>query len=147
MHPLRKQRLITFLVIFFAISIAILLVVRGLVVRGLSSNLNLFYTPTELKNSSEIKGINIRAGGMVLKDSVVKSKTSLEVQFQITDYENNLLVKYSGVLPDLFSEDAGVVVQGSLAKDGSFQATEVLAKHDENYMPPEVANALKKDDS
>ena len=107
MHPLRKQRLITFLVIFFAISIAILLVVRGL-----SSNLNLFYTPTELKNSSEIKGINIRAGGMVLKDSVVKSKTSLEVQFQITDYENNLLVKYRGVLPDLFSEDAGVVVQG-----------------------------------
>ena len=84
---------------------------------------------------------------MVLKDSVVKSKTSLEVQFQITDYENNLLVKYSGVLPDLFSEDSGVVVQGSLAKDGSFQATEVLAKHDENYMPPEVANALKKDDS
>tara|TARA_B100000427_G_scaffold145507_1_gene121022 strand:+ start:268 stop:696 length:429 start_codon:yes stop_codon:yes gene_type:complete len=142
LHPLRKQRLITFLVIFFAISTAILLVVRGL-----SSNLNLFYTPTELKNSSEIKGINIRAGGMVLKDSVVKSKTSLEVQFQITDYENNLLVKYRGVLPDLFSEDAGVVVQGNLAKDGSFQATEVLAKHDENYMPPEVANALKKDDS
>jgi len=142
MHPLRRQRLITLIVIFLAISLSAILVVKGL-----SKNLNLFYTPTDLINAKDIEGKKIRAGGMVIKGSILKSLDSLQVEFKVTDFQNSLTVKYEGVLPDLFSEEAGVVVQGSLDEEGVLQAQEVLAKHDENYMPPEVAKTLKKDDS
>ncbi|MFL2698337.1 MAG: cytochrome c maturation protein CcmE [Gammaproteobacteria bacterium] len=142
MHPLRRQRLITLIVIFLAISLSAILVVKGL-----SKNLNLFYTPTDLINAKDIEGKKIRAGGMVIKGSILKSLDSLQVEFKVTDFQNSLTVKYEGVLPDLFSEEAGVVVQGSLDEEGVLHAQEVLAKHDENYMPPEVAKTLKKDDS
>ena len=85
---------------------------------------------------------SIRAGGMVKAGSIIKSKDSLDVSFTVTDYQNDLLIKYKGILPDLFAENAGVVVRGNLTPEGDFLAIEVLAKHDENYMPPEVAKLL-----
>jgi cytochrome c-type biogenesis protein CcmE len=106
--------------------------------------MNLFYSPSELLNSEISPGSIIRAGGMVASGSIEKSSDSLEVMFLITDFQNSLPVVYNGILPDLFSEDAGVVVKGFLQEDGTFFAQEVLAKHDENYMPPEVAKMLDK---
>ena len=79
---------------------------------------------------------------MVKAGSIIKSKDSLDVSFTVTDYQNDLLIKYEGILPDLFAENAGVVVRGNLTPEGDFLAIEVLAKHDENYMPPEVAKLL-----
>ena len=80
---------------------------------------------------------------MVKKGSIIKSKDTLNVSFTVTDYQNDIVINYEGILPDLFAENAGVVVRGNLNKDGSFKAIEVLAKHDENYMPPEVAKLIE----
>ena len=81
---------------------------------------------------------------MVKEGSIIKSKDSLSVSFTVTDYQNDLVINYEGILPDLFDENAGVVVRGNMSSDGSFKAIEVLAKHDENYMPPEVAKLIDK---
>ena len=92
---------------------------------------------------ANIKGnVLIRAGGMVKPGSIIKSTDSLNVSFTVTDYQNELVINYQGILPDLFAENAGVVVRGNLGSDGNFNAIEVLAKHDENYMPPEVAKLI-----
>ena len=139
MHPLRKQRVYAIVTVFLGIVIAMVLVMSAL-----SKNMNLFYSPSELLNSEISPGSIIRAGGMVASGSIEKSSDSLEVMFLITDFQNSLSVVYNGILPDLFSEDAGVVVKGFLQEDGTFFAQEVLAKHDENYMPPEVAKMLDK---
>lgn len=139
MHPLRKQRVYAIVTVFLGIVIAM-----ALVMSALSKNMNLFYSPSELRNSEISPGSIIRAGGMVASGSIEKSSDSLEVMFLITDFQNSLPVVYNGILPDLFSEDAGVVVKGFLQEDGTFFAQEVLAKHDENYMPPEVAKMLDK---
>ena len=139
MHPLRKQRVYAIVTIFLGIVIAMVLVMSAL-----SKNMNLFYSPSELLNSEISPGSIIRAGGMVASGSIEKSSDSLEVMFLITDFQNSLPVVYNGILPDLFSEDAGVVVKGFLQEDGTFFAQEVLAKHDENYMPPEIAKMLDK---
>ena len=139
MHPLRKQRVYAIVTVFLGTVIALVLVMSAL-----SKNMNLFYSPSELLNSEISPGSIIRAGGMVASGSIEKSTDSLEVVFLITDFQNSLLVIYNGILPDLFSEDAGVVVRGFLQEDGTFFAQEVLAKHDENYMPPEVAKMLDK---
>tara|TARA_B110000263_G_scaffold167515_1_gene145887 strand:- start:410 stop:835 length:426 start_codon:yes stop_codon:yes gene_type:complete len=139
MHPLRKQRVYAIVTVFLGIVIAM-----ALVMSALSKNMNLFYSPSELLNSEISPGSIIRAGGMVASGSIEKSSDSLEVMFLITDFQNSLPVVYNGILPDLFSEDAGVVVKGFLQEDGTFFAQEVLAKHDENYMPPEVAKMLDK---
>ena len=139
MHPLRKQRVYAIITVFLGIVIAMVLVMSAL-----SKNMNLFYSPSELLNSEISPGSIIRAGGMVASGSIEKSSDSLEVMFLITDFQNSLPVVYNGILPDLFSEDAGVVVKGFLQEDGTFFAQEVLAKHDENYMPPEVAKMLDK---
>ena len=114
-----------------------------LVVSALSKNLNLFYSPTDLLNNDLSPDTLIRAGGMVREGSIKRSNNSLNIQFVVTDFKNDLTINYSGILPDLFSEKAGVVVQGYLEKEGSFRAIEVLAKHDENYMPPEVAKLME----
>ena len=100
--------------------------------------MNLFYSPTEIIEGVVKTDSLIRAGGMVKEGSIIKSSNSLEVSFVITDFKNSVIVVYEGILPDLFAENAGVVVQGRLGVDGNFLASEVLAKHDENYMPPEV---------
>ena len=139
MHPLRKQRVYAIVTVFLGIVIAMVLVMSAL-----SKNMNLFYSPSELLNSEISPGSIIRAGGMVASGSIEKSSDSLVVMFLITDFQNSLPVVYNGILPDLFSEDAGVVVKGFLQEDGTFFAQEVLAKHDENYMPPEVAKMLDK---
>jgi cytochrome c-type biogenesis protein CcmE len=139
MHPKRKQRLLIVLVIVAASSIA-----AGLLFFALGDNLNLFYPPSEIVAGKAPIGKTIRAGGMVEKGSIKREADGLTVRFQITDYEATVLVEYTGILPDLFAEDAGVVVSGVLQNDETIKATEVLAKHDENYMPPEVADTLKK---
>jgi|TARA_B100000035_G_scaffold71797_1_gene59114 cytochrome c-type biogenesis protein CcmE len=137
MNPIRKQRLYALIAILIGSLLA-----TWLVVSALSENMNLFYSPTEIKEANLDQGTLIRAGGMVKAGSIIKSKDSLEVSFTVTDYQNDLLIKYEGILPDLFAENAGVVVRGNLTPEGDFLAIEVLAKHDENYMPPEVAKLL-----
>lgn len=137
MNPIRKQRLYALIAILIGSLLA-----TWLVVSALSENMNLFYSPTEIKEANLNQGTLIRAGGMVKAGSIIKSKDSLDVSFTVTDYQNDLLIKYEGILPDLFAENAGVVVRGNLTPEGDFLAIEVLAKHDENYMPPEVAKLL-----
>ena len=137
MNPIRKQRLYALIAILIGSLLA-----TWLVVSALSENMNLFYSPTEIKEANLDQGALIRAGGMVKAGSIIKSKDSLDVSFTVTDYQNDLLIKYEGILPDLFAENAGVVVRGNLTPEGDFLAIEVLAKHDENYMPPEVAKLL-----
>ena len=137
MNPIRKQRLYALIAILIGSLLA-----TWLVVSALSENMNLFYSPTEIKEANLDQGTLIRAGGMVKAGSIIKSKDSLDVSFTVTDYQNDLLIKYEGIFPDLFAENAGVVVRGNLTPEGDFLAIEVLAKHDENYMPPEVAKLL-----
>ena len=138
MNPLRKQRIYALIAILGGSILAVFLVVSAL-----SKNLNLFYSPTDLLNNDLSPNTLIRAGGMVREGSIKRSNNSLNIQFVVTDFKNDLTINYSGILPDLFSEKAGVVVQGYLEKEGSFRAIEVLAKHDENYMPPEVAKLME----
>ena len=138
MHPKRKQRLYIVIGIIIAASIA-----TALLAYALSDNLNLFYPPSEIKAGKAPVGKRIRAGGMVLEKSVKRLDDGLSVEFIVTDYEANLAVTYTGILPDLFSEGEGVVVAGVLNAQGVLVADEVLAKHDENYLPPEVADAIK----
>ena len=138
MHPLRKQRLYVVLSILFGTAMAAFLVFKGL-----SENINLFYSPSDLKKEKISVDNQIRVGGMVKKDSINKESNSLRITFVITDFEEDLLITYEGILPDLFSEEAGIVAKGKINEQGIFIANEVLAKHDENYMPPEVAKTLK----
>ena len=138
MHPLRKQRLYVVLSILFGTAMAAFLVFKGL-----SENINLFYSPSDLKKEKISVDNQIRVGGMVKKDSINKESNSLRISFVITDFEEDLLIVYEGILPDLFSEEAGIVAKGKINEQGIFIANEVLAKHDENYMPPEVAKTLK----
>jgi len=137
MNPIRKQRLYALIAILIGSLLA-----TWLVVSALSENMNLFYSPTEIKEANINQDTLIRAGGMVKKGSIYKSKDSLNVSFTVTDYQNELIINYEGILPDLFAENAGVVVRGNLTPEGTFRAIEVLAKHDENYMPPEVSKLL-----
>ena len=139
MNPIRKQRIYALIAIVVGSILAVYLVVSAL-----SKNLNLFYSPTDLINNDLSPETLIRAGGMVREGSIKRSDTSLSIEFVVTDFKNDLKIKYSGILPDLFSEKAGVVVQGYLEKEGTFRAIEVLAKHDENYMPPEVAKLMEQ---
>ena len=128
--------------IFFILSILITLILSVfLILRSLEENVVYFQSPTEIKSLVEIKNKKIRVGGMVKKNSVsIKSK---EVNFIITDFKNEINVTYSGVIPNLFQEDKGVVAEGYLKDRNFFLATKILAKHDENYMPPEVKAALE----
>ncbi len=139
MHPVRKQRLVILLFIVAGVSVAV-----GLALVVLQENINLFYTPTEIANGDAPGNTLIRAGGMVVDGSVKRDSNSLKVEFQLTDYAKTITVQYEGILPDLFREGQGIVTQGKINREGSFQAIEVLAKHDENYMSPEVAEALEK---
>ena len=139
MNPLRKQRMYALIAIVGGSILAVFLAVSAL-----SKNLNLFYSPTDLLNNDLSPDTLIRAGGMVREGSIKRSNNSLNIQFVVTDFKNDLTINYSGILPDLFSEKAGVVVQGYLEREGYFRAIEVLAKHDENYMPPEVAKLMEQ---
>ena len=139
MHPVRKQRLylVLFVVLFSSAAI-------GLVVYALRGNINLFFPPAEIAAGNAPVGQPIRVGGMVVEGSVQRSDDSLRVNFELTKFQATVPVAYEGILPDLFGEGQGAVASGVLGADGVLQASEVLAKHDENYMPPEVADALEK---
>jgi cytochrome c-type biogenesis protein CcmE len=139
MHPIRKQRLLIVLFVVVFSSAAI-----GLTAYALRGNINLFYPPAEVARGLAPIGKPLRVGGMVREGSVQRSDDSLEIAFVITDYEADVPVVYEGILPDLFDEGQGAVASGQLTEDGVLMASEVLAKHDENYMPPEVADALEK---
>ena len=138
MHPVRRQRLGVVLIVVIFSSLAI-----GLVMYAMRGNINLFYPPSEVVAGIAPQGKAIRVGGMVQDKSIQRSADSLQVKFVITDFQASVEVIYDGILPDLFGEGQGVVVLGLLGSDGKFTATEVLAKHDENYMPPEIAESLK----
>lgn len=139
MHPVRKQRLIIVLFVLLFSSAAI-----GLVVYAMSGNINLFFPPAEVAAGKAPVGKPIRVGGMVVEGSVQRSDDSLVIAFEVTDYTARVPVVYEGILPDLFGEGQGAVASGVLNEDGVLMASEVLAKHDENYMPPEVADALEQ---
>ena len=139
MHPVRKQRLIIVLFVLLFSSAAI-----GLVVYAMSGNINLFFPPAEVAAGKAPVGKPIRVGGMVVEGSIERSDDSLVIAFEVTDYTATVPVVYEGILPDLFDEGQGAVASGVLNEDGVLMASEVLAKHDENYMPPEVADALEQ---
>ncbi len=122
--------------------IAVLSTATGLVLYALSSNIVFFYTPTQIAAHEVPANRPFRVGGLVEDGSV--ERNGIEVRFRVTDGARTVPVVYRGTLPDLFREGKGVVAQGRLHADGSFAASEVLAKHDENYMPPEAAEALKR---
>ena len=138
MNPKRKKKLVLLSSMVAGVAVAV-----GLVLFALSENINLFYTPTQIASGEAPEGQRIRAGGMVVEGSIKRSTDSLDVEFAVTDYQHEVIVKYSGILPDLFREGQGIVTMGAMNAGGIFEATEVLAKHDENYMPPEVEAALK----
>jgi cytochrome c-type biogenesis protein CcmE len=115
-----------------------------LVLNAFRSNLVFFFTPTQVVANEAPHGRSFRIGGLVEAGSVVRDKDALTVRFRVTDTAKTIPVTYTGILPDLFKEGKGVVAQGKLGPDGVFHASEVLAKHDENYMPPEAAEALRK---
>ena len=140
MNPLRKQRIYALIAILVGSLLA-----TWLIISALSQNMNLFYSPSEIKSQNIDFNSLIRAGGMVKEGTIKKDTETLKVSFVVTDYQNDLVINYEGILPDLFDENAGVVVRGNLNIDGTFNAIEVLAKHDENYMPPEVANLVNKE--
>lgn len=115
----------------------------GLTLYALRSNINLFFSPVQIAAGDAPFEHSIRAGGMVKEGSVNRDVDSLEVKFIVTDYVDDVEVRYSGILPDLFREGQGVVVVGELQRGGWVQADQVMARHDENYMPPEVGKALE----
>ena len=112
-------------------------------IKTFNDNLLFYRSPSQITNSEFPDNYVFRVGGVVLDGSLIKSKDSMNVKFAITDYEQNLDITYTGILPDLFREGQGVVMRGKLGDDGIFYAEEVLAKHDETYMPPEVLDSLK----
>jgi len=119
-------------------------VATALVLNVFQSNLVFFFTPTQVAQNEAPKDRTFRIGGLVEEGSVVREKDALTVRFKVTDTARAVPVVYSGILPDLFKEGKGVVAQGRLNADGTFKANEVLAKHDENYMPPEAAHAVQQ---
>ncbi|RTR36599.1 cytochrome c maturation protein CcmE [Shewanella canadensis] len=144
MNPRRKKRLTLAVALIGGVA-----AIASLLLYALNSNLNLFYTPTEIVQGKKDTGVKpevgqrIRVGGMVTIGSMVRDPDSLHVEFAVHDsLGGEVIVTYDDLLPDLFREGQGIVAQGVLVEGGKLQATEVLAKHDENYMPPEVAEAM-----
>ena len=139
MRAIRKKRLTLILLMVAGVAVAV-----GLVLAALNENINHFYDPSQIKAGEAPENVTFRVGGMVVNGSISRDEGDIDVQFDLTDYKETVTVRYSGILPDLFREGQGIVALGKLDNGGVFVAEEVLAKHDENYMPPEVADALKK---
>lgn len=134
----RKKRIVIVCSILAGMAFA-----AALILTAFEKNLLYFYSPTQVINGEAPTERAFRIGGLVLKDSVERNSESLLVSFILTDTVNQIKVTYEGILPDLFREGQGIVANGKLEADNIFKAEEVLAKHDENYMPPEVAKALE----
>lgn len=135
----RQKRAVYIVLAIAAVGLAV-----GLVLNALKDNVSLYFTPTQVYNKEVPQDRSFRIGGLVEEGSIQREKDGLTVHFMITDLHQKLPVVYKGILPDLFKEGKGVVAQGKMEADGVMHASEVLAKHDENYMPPEAADALKK---
>ena len=127
--------------LFVVIVLITLILIVSLVLRSLEENVVYFQSPSEIKTLSELDKKKIRIGGMVKKNSI--SVTTNEIKFIITDFKNEIIVSYTGAVPNLFEEEKGVVAEGFLKDRNFFSASKILAKHDENYMPPEVKAALE----
>jgi cytochrome c-type biogenesis protein CcmE len=140
--PTRRKRLYLVLGILAGVAIA-----ATLALQAFRQNVMFFFDPTQVVAGEVKQGERFRLGGMVQKGSFRREEGSLTVHFVVTDFKSSVPVVYNAVLPDLFKEGAGVVTHGRLGADGVFVADEVLAKHDENYMPPEAGRALKKGES
>ena len=121
-----------------------LVAATALVLTAFEQNMLYFYTPTQIAAGEAPEGRRLRVGGLVEQGSVRRTPGALEVRFDVTDLDRTVTVAYTGVLPDLFREGQGVVAHGLVGEDGLFEADEVLARHDENYMPPEVAEMLEE---
>jgi cytochrome c-type biogenesis protein CcmE len=139
MTPARKKRLALIALMVTGIAIGV-----SFALKSLDENIMFFLTPSEVAQGKAPQGKLFRIGGMVVNGSVSRPGDGLTVEFDLTDNNNNLKVRYTGILPDLFREGQGIIANGELDKDGAFVAQQVLAKHDENYMPPEVAAAMSK---
>ncbi|MDX1569749.1 MAG: cytochrome c maturation protein CcmE [Xanthomonadales bacterium] len=139
MTPTRKRRLIAVLAVVAGVGLA-----TALAVTAFRNNMLYFVSPSEVSAGEVQTDTPIRVGGLVVEGSVKRDPDSLWVQFDLTDYASIVSVQYEGILPDLFREGQGIVALGSLDGNGVLVASQVLAKHDENYMPPEVADALEK---
>ncbi len=135
-------RKVKFRFLFVSTILLILILTVFLILKSLEENVVYFQSPSEIKSLTELTNNKIRVGGMVKKNSI--SMNSNEVNFVITDFKNEINVTYSGVVPNLFEEGKGVVAEGVLKDRNFFSATKILAKHDENYMPPEVKAALEE---
>lgn len=129
--------------VFILTGLAILGLAVGLVLYAMRDNIVFFYSPSDITQKTIAPGTRIRIGGMVEKDTL-KHSGPATISFNVTDFAKTVTVSYTGILPDLFREEQGVVAEGKLQPDGTFVADTVLAKHDEKYMPPEVAESLKK---
>ncbi|MCH7882568.1 MAG: cytochrome c maturation protein CcmE [Proteobacteria bacterium] len=138
MTPARKKRLALILLMVTGIAIGL-----GFALKSLDENIVFFFTPSEVSEGKAPKNQLFRLGGMVVEGSVSRPGEGLTVQFDLTDNARQVTVRYTGILPDLFREGQGIIANGQIGDDGAFIAREVLAKHDENYMPPEVAAALE----
>ena len=139
MKPARKRKLALLLLLLLVLGAVIFLVLYAL-----RQNISLFYTPTQMVQGKAPVHRLVRVGGMVVAGSISRGGHDLSVQFKITDYKHTVAVFYKGVLPDLFREGQGVVAAGTLLDNQRFQATEILAKHDEKYMPPPLKAALQE---
>ncbi len=139
MKPARKQRLILILLMVIGAGVAV-----AFALKSFNDNLMYFFSTTDVAEGKAPKDARFRLGGMVVKGSVQRPGKDLLVRFNLTDYSKEVTVEYTGILPDLFREGQGIVANGRLNSQGIFVAEEVLAKHDENYMPPEVKGSLKK---
>lgn len=139
MTPVRRQRLILILLMVAGVATA-----ATFALKAFNENLMYFFSTTEVAEGKAPKEAKFRLGGMVVKGSVERPDRGIMVRFALTDYSKQVTVEYSGILPDLFREGQGIVANGRLNSKGVFVAEEVLAKHDENYMPPEVADSLKQ---
>jgi len=139
MTPARKKRMALIVLMVTGISIGL-----GFALQALNENIMLFISPSDVAQGKAPRDRLFRIGGMVVNGSVSRPGNGLTVQFDLTDNRNNVTVRYTGLLPDLFREGQGIIANGKLGEDGDFVAQEVLAKHDENYMPPEIAEAMKK---
>ena len=139
MTPARKKRLGLIIVLVLGTGLAV-----GFILKAMNENVMFFFSPTQVKAGEAPKNRPFRIGGMVVKGSVKRQPDSVDVRFDLTDTKNIVTVKYSGILPDLFREGQGIIANGRLNAKGEVVADEVLAKHDENYMPPEVASMMKE---
>lgn len=139
MNHLHKRRIYYLMVFAIGLTVGV-----GLILYSLKQNINVFMTPSQILEHPLSREVQLRLGGMIKKNSIVRDEKTLDVRFTVTDLKHDLIVHYQGVLPDLFREEKGVIAEGHIDSQGVFIANQVLAKHDENYMPKNVYDAMRR---